>query len=386
VLQTTAIETLSVDDTYAWDIVPGTDGFRRITLFDEVDTRSRSVREIARRAWSALNEVRPEVVIVSGWSLKEALIALHWCAEFRAPAVLMSETTEWDDVRLPWKEWVKSRMVRLCSAGLVGGAPHVEYLTALGMDHDRIFVGYDIVDNNYFAAKAQEVRNRRADFRKQYGLPDRYFLASARFVRKKNLRRLIQAYGHYRRLAGADQSGKQSAINLPWDLVLMGDGPFRPELCQLISDLGLQHSVLLPGFRQYVDLPAYYGLASAFIHASTTEQWGLVVNEAMASDLPVLVSDRCGCARDLVREGVNGFTFDPYNVQQMAELMLRMANGATGEIALKKMGDASHEIIRPWGPERFAQGLQAAVETALQHPRPQIELLDRVLLRGLIYK
>ena len=50
-----------------------------------------------------------------------------------------------------------------------------------------------------------------------------------------------------------------------------------------------------------------------------------MVNEAMASGLPVLVSNRCGCAQDLVQEGVNGFTFDPYNVEQLAQLMLKIS-------------------------------------------------------------
>src|SRR5207244_4064698 len=102
----------------------------------------------------------------------------------------------------------------------------------------------------------------------------------------KNLPRLLEAFAGYRRLAG----------DAAWELVLLGDGPLRPELVALLKDLELDGHVLLPGFKQYDELPAYYGLAGAFIHASTTEQWGLVVNEAMASGLPVLVSDRCGCA------------------------------------------------------------------------------------------
>jgi glycosyltransferase involved in cell wall biosynthesis len=142
--------------------------------------------------------------------------------------------------------------------------------------------------------------------------------------------------------------------------------------------------VLLPGFKQYPDLPAYYGLASAFIHASTTEQWGLVVNEAMASGLPVLVSNRCGCAQDLVREGVNGFTFDPYNVEEMANVMLRLTE--TPKHRLTEMGDASRQLISAWGPERFARGLHDAAETALKNPPPIATVYDRLLLMALIYK
>jgi glycosyltransferase involved in cell wall biosynthesis len=165
--------------------------------------------------------------------------------------------------------------------------------------------------------------------------------------------------------------------------VLLGDGPLRSALNSQLSTLNLHGHVLLPGFKQYPELPAYYGLASAFIHASTTEQWGLVVNEAMASGLPVLVSDRCGCAPDLVQEGVNGFTFDPYNVEQLAQLMLRLS---TLNSQLSTMATASRLIIADWGTERFASGLQQAVETALRMPRPRSTWIDRLLLTALAHR
>ena len=123
---------------------------------------------------------------------------------------------------------------------------------------------------------------------------------------------------------------------------------------------------MLAGFRQYDELPAWYGLASAFVHASTTEQWGLVVNEAMASGLPVLVSNRCGCAPDLVEDGVNGFTFDPYDVEALAGLMQRVA--AMTDERRAAMGRAGQRIIAEWGPERFAEGLMQAVEARMRRP------------------
>jgi glycosyltransferase involved in cell wall biosynthesis len=128
-------------------------------------------------------------------------------------------------------------------------------------------------------------------------------------------------------------------------------------------------------------LPAYYGLANAFIHASTTEQWGLVVNEAMASGLPVLVSNRCGCATDLVQEGVNGFTFDPHNVEQLAQLMLKIS--ACQDVRMSAFGDASRTIISKWGPERFALGLQGAVRQALAVGPKRAGITDRLVLRAL---
>jgi glycosyltransferase involved in cell wall biosynthesis len=166
--------------------------------------------------------------------------------------------------------------------------------------------------------------------------------------------------------------------------VLLGDGPLKSDLCHLISDLRLQHCVLLPGFKQYDELPVYYGHASAFIHASTTEQWGLVVNEAMASGLPVLVSSRCGCAQDLVKNGVNGFTFDPCNVEEMAQLMIQIS--AFKPFRLSAFGAASSEIIANWGPERFAEGMSAAVKIAMSTPPYKAGILDRLLLKLLAIK
>ena len=87
----------------------------------------------------------------------------------------------------------------------------------------------------------------------------------------------------------------------------------------------------MPGFKQYHDLPAYYGLAGAFVHTSTVEQWGLVVNEAMAAGLPVLVSRNCGCAADLVQDGVNGFAFDPLDGDRMAALLTKVAGLSADE-------------------------------------------------------
>ena len=155
--------------------------------------------------------------------------------------VVMSESSRQDEPRTWWKETFKRRIVGLYSAALVGGQRHVEYLAKLGMPRERVFTGYDVVDNEYFRHKAEEVRSQRSEVRQKCALPESYFLASARFIEKKNLSALIQAYAEYRR--------RSSAANVPWDLVVLGDGPLKADLCHLISDLRLNEHVHLPGFR-----------------------------------------------------------------------------------------------------------------------------------------
>lgn len=378
-LRVTAVEFSNVDPTYAWDPVVGREGFERVLLFQGEAVESQPASRILEAVDKVLNRLRPVAVAVPGWYERCSLAALRWCSRHHVPAILMSDTTAWDAERKPWRELAKKGVVKLCAAGLVAGTCHAEYLRQLGMQRDRITLGYDVVDNEYFARKVEEIKKQKAETRNEYGLPERYFLASARFVAKKNLPFLIRAYARYRQLAAKAARGTQKTEI--WNLVLLGDGPLKAALASQRSTLNLHGHVLLPGFKQYDELPVYYGLASAFVHASTTEQWGLVVNEAMASGLPVLVSNRCGCALDLVQEGVNGYTFDPCDAEQLAELMLRIS---ARNFPLSGFGLTSREIIAEWGPERFAHGLQQAVDVAFKTKIPRAGLVDRLLLRLLL--
>jgi glycosyltransferase involved in cell wall biosynthesis len=370
-LRVAALEFFAESADYAWDKVVQSGAFERVTLFPETDRGVGTVSEFKRRLAEAFAKVRPLAVAVPGWSECGALAALGWCQRHAVPAVVMSESTAGDEPRRWWREAVKRRLISWFSAGLVGGRLHADYLARLGMPADRIFQGYDAVDNEYFRTRADQARQRAAEVRQRLGLPERFFLASARFIEKKNLPNLMAAYAEYRESAGV----------AAWKLVLLGDGPLRAEIEARIAALALKDDVCLPGFKQYGELPEYYALAGAFVHASSSEQWGLVVNEAMAAGLPILVSERCGCAADLVEPGRNGFTFDPGNVGQIADLMQRVAGpGADPEA----MGRASREIIARWSVGNFAVNLERAVNAALSSPAPVAGPAGALLLRVLM--
>lgn len=371
-----AIEEVARSSEYAWDVLTDTnESFRRVTLIqnDELPIR-RPAEEIARRIREVLSNHLPTTIAVPGWSDPAALAALGWGLDNGVPCIVMSESTAFDEPRSIWKEWLKSRVVRLCAAGLAGGTPHAEYLHALGLPHSRSFTGYDAVDNDYFSFGAKIAREDQASERARLGVPEFYFLASARFVEQKNLPMLLKGFAAYY------HSGGENA----WKLVLLGDGPFRAELEELRRSLDLTDAVVIPGFKQYDVLPAYYGLAGAFVHASTREPWGLVVNEAMAAGLPVVVSNRCGCARDLIVNGKNGFVFNPFNPVELSEMMRRIA--AASPEFLAALGAASQRIIETWSPAHFAENLLLAAEAAITLPQRRASAMDRLLLKGLIWQ
>lgn len=336
------------------------------TLLPNVHRTAASPNAILRAVHEALDEYKPEAVAIPGWSDQGGLAALDWCARRDIPVILMSESQAHDEPRRWAKETVKRRIVRLCSGALVGGTPHKNYLAALGMPADHIFLGYDVVDNEYFARGADAARQAGESLRRSLSLPNRYFLASKRFIPKKNLIRLVEAYARFRRRASA-----------PWDLVILGNGPLEQEVRRTIASLDVSEHVHLPGFKQYHEMPNYYGLASAFIHASTTEQWGLVVNEAMAAGLPVLVSKRCGCAADLVHDGINGLLLEPENVNSIADAMLQTAEHPD----LPSMGAASRHVIAAWTPATFGENLQRAVRVGDDSRRRHLSIRDSMMLR-----
>jgi len=356
---------------YGWHAAAAIAGFRRTVLIEQGTRQGMDRDLLAARLHAVLSTFRPEVVAIPGWSFVEAILALRWCVRNRVPVILMSESQEIDTTRNRLKEWLKGRCLALCPAALVGGRSHRAYLLRLGMPADRVVLGYDAVDNAHFARGVAAARADASGMRRTLSLPDHFFLASNRFISKKNLPLLLRAFACYRK----------ACRRTPWDLVLLGDGPLRAEIESLIAGLDLDGSVRLPGFRQYDELPAYYGLAEAFVHASTTEPWGLVVNEAMASGLPVVVSNRCGCAVDLVSHGENGFQFDPTDEAELARCLGDVAEDDDRRTA---MGRASRERIRQWGPERFAHGLHEAAECARRAGPPRRGPIDDLILRTLI--
>lgn len=353
-----AVQVVAKSTEYLWETSSNPSSLKIETL------GSQAIEEVLER-------VRPILVAIPGWSSRTAMAACRWCVGRRIPVIIMADSTRIDAPRKFHTEFVKSRYVRLASAALVAGSRHQAYLAELGMPVESIVQGYDVVDNAHFLNGASEARRNAATIREHLGLPSRYFLASNRFVEKKNLFRLLEAYADYRLKVGSGA----------WSLVLLGDGPLRQKLLDRIAELGINPHVKLPGFVQYGDLPKYYGLASAFVHASTVEQWGLVVNEAMASGLPVVVSERCGCAPDLVFNARNGWTFDPFDVKQLAQCMARLTQLPESECTA--MGRASQQIISNWDVDRFATGLHAASEIAFRTEQKRMSTFDRLAIHAM---
>lgn len=319
------------------------------SLFPEADWRNMSQARLAWALWRKLQELRPSSVMVPGWYTLPALAAALWARLHGKRSIVMSETTEADYSRAWWKESVKRFLIGLLfDYGIAGGKPHVRYLAGLGFAPNRIARYYDVVDNRFYRERASHAR-QSPDAWRDSGLPENYFLYVGRLAPEKNVDGLVRAYSQYRNSGGT------------WSLVLVGDGPERATLENLTAGLNVGDSVKFAGFKSTKESTAYYAFAGCFVLASTREPWGLVVNEAMASGLPVIVSSRCGCAEDLVEQGSNGYLFDPANID---DLSLRMwAIGEMSPASRSLMGRKSSEIIAGYSPRQWADEVARLVNS-----------------------
>jgi 1,2-diacylglycerol 3-alpha-glucosyltransferase len=301
-----------------------------------------------------LDNLKPDVLVIPGWGFTVSHAALRWCQRHHKQTIVMSET-KWDDEpRQWWKEKLKYWLyIRKFDAALVGGKLHHDYLVKLGFSCDRIFTGYDAVDNDYFTKQAEIARENPLSVREKHPkIPTKpYFLVLTRLLKRKNVNSLVTAFCNYRQQIGS---------NSAWDLVICGSGEEENNIRQLINQLKLTNCIHLPGFIPYQALGDWYGLAGAFVHPALVEPWGLVVNEACAAGLPIICSQTVGSASELVQNGKNGFLFDPQSITDITNALIQIS-----EINIEtriQMGKFSQQIVANYSPENFATGIIQAID------------------------
>lgn len=357
---------------YQWKEVGSENVYGKVVTLNEAKNQETlSPYVTALKIYRILKREKVQVAFIPSYWPARAFAVLLAAKIAGIRCVMMNESHAGTERASGFAKWVKKRLIGLFNAGLVGGTPQVEYFEEMGMSRDRLFVGYDVVDNTYFSKQAAFAKANEKELRIHLGLPNQYILNLGRMVEKKNLSLLIEAYA---KLVNdplfSTNTTKQPA------LVLIGSGKEEEKLRSLALILGLKVSNLISGeipegnrtvffggFRDIDENAIFFSLATMFVLPSSYEEWGLVVNEAMASGQPVLVSSNAGCARDLVKDEENGFHFPPDNAELLKEKMLDILRD---ERLRNRMGDNSVKMIQQWGCDLFASNASNAVLAALQ--------------------
>lgn len=252
---------------------------------------------------------RPHVII-SGEFGPRSLAALVVARLLCVPLVLWSEEIAETAAAITGLQRLLRRiLLPRAAAFLVWGQPALKYLRSQGIAEARLFACAQAVDNEHWRRLAGAV-DRGAE-RSRAGVRGRVFLAVGRFVERKGFASLLSAWSRL--------PADQRRLNT---LVLVGDGPERARLQGLAAGI-TGADIRFLGRREGSELAACYALADVFVFPSLVDVWGLVVNEAMASGLPVLGSCFAGASQQLLYGTDAGEVFDPTHLDDFARLLER---------------------------------------------------------------
>jgi len=310
---------------------------------------------INRGLWPALNRRNPGVIICGGYNYIASWEALLWARRRKMEFVLWSESNGHDArAGRPWVESLKAYFLRKCDGFVVPGKASREYLKMFGVSERNIVSAPNAVDNIFFATQAQVARTDAAAFRAKLKLPSRFILFVGRLVAEKGVFNLLEAYAKL-----------ESSVRCEVGLVFAGDGISKEELRRQAGQIS-PGIVCFPGFAQREDLAGLYALADHLVLPTHSDPWGLVVNEAMACGLPIIVSDVAGCSLDLVKDGWNGYIVPPGDSGKLSVAI----NSLIRQPELReRMSARSAEWIQNYSPDACANGLAAAAIGAGKGPQ-----------------
>lgn len=334
-----AIEVATTSLDYAWEPSGNVAGARKLTLFP-----GRSFDSISsfRRFLALLRATRRcnAVCIGLSYGLPDTIL-LSWALRLLGKQVIVFSESKFDDTRRSiWLETFKSIVLGCYTAAVVGGRRHADYFRFLGFRRRPVVPGYDVVGTD-------RIRRQAGDVLAPAGKPfaERPFLFVGRFVDKKNLLTLVRGYAQY--AAAAGEGARR--------LVLVGSGGEEPAMRRLAQELGVAGHIDFPGFLGAEAVSRALADALALVLVSVEEQWGLVVNEALAVGLPAIVSNEVGSRDLLVRNLVNGFVVESNSPESLARAMTQL--GAE-QAAWAAMVAKSHERAWMGDADRLADALE----------------------------
>ena len=292
---------------------------------------------------------KADAVVLTGYDCPSYWFALLYAKVFRKKVVFWNGSTlESSQNRSFGVSTMRRLFIKSADAYLAYGSQAKEFLIHYGAKPHKISVGCNTVDIDYFLRESSCLAKRKEDIKEKNGYPAKVILFSGQLIPRKNLDILLEVFAEIAK----DDIG----------LVILGEGPLKNKYTQWCRENKV-NNVFFEDFKQIEDLPKYYAAADIFVMPSFKEVWGLVVNEAMACGLPVICSNKAGVAKDLVKDDVNGYTFNPENPCDLKDKLMRLLNDPKKS---EQMGKQSLQIIKDRTPEKYTDNLLKAVELTFE--------------------
>lgn len=305
----------------------------------------------SRQLVPMLDAANPDALMVVGWNYDSHLRAMR-SFRGRCPLLFRGDSTLLDETPGPRRlarrlalRWI----YRNVDVALFTGASNRHYFEAHGVRGDRLAWMPHTVDNERFRDADGAFEREAARWRAELGISSEamVYLFAGKLESKKAPDLLLRAF---------------ESCDATSHLIFAGSGPLEASLRTAARDRANVHFI---GFQNQSKMPVVYRLADVFILPSRGpgETWGLAVNEAMASDRPVIVSDRVGCAADLVIPEKTGFTFPSEDGGALSSAMQTAANRRADLLAMRR---ESRKLIARWSMDVASESIENAVRRVLQ--------------------
>ena len=301
----------------------------------------------ARAIIAEIDKFRPDVLVVPGYNDPAYIIAMVWAKIKGIALISTADSTEFDHPRSWYKEFAKRLILKLPDRFMCYGSRSKRYLNLLGISNEKIFIRVQATDNKLYRQwfkSFKENRDKNVESAKPHN-----FIFVGRLLKSKRVDAILDAYA---------LCLERNPETKNWGVLVLGDGEEGVPLQQHARALGIADHIRFEGGVSWSKVPAYYAHANVFIFPSESETWGLVINEAMLCELPIIASELCGATPDLVEEGVTGFSFSPNNPRQLADLMMKFISK---EVDSRSMGQAAFNKISYFSAETAAAQMLTAI-------------------------
>lgn len=343
-IQLNAVELFGKGSPYAFDSVNNAHQWWEC-LHPEKGAADIVKEELKKAVFSKLDELNPDVVIAPSIVFFAGALGIAWAKKQKRKFVMFDDARPAQVKRNAVVQWVKNLITSRADALWLPTKSYDKDYATFKQQGVHFFYGFACIDNKLFNAG----RSIKA--------PAKTIICVARLVPIKNLDGLLSVWQVI------------EAQNTGYRLLIVGNGPEEETLKQQKQTMNLQ-TVTFTDAVGNDELPAYFGGAEAFVLPSFSETWGLVVNEAMAAGLPVLLSRTVNAANDLLDEGINGFGFDAFDNNDIAQVLLRYIR--LNDDAKKRMSERSLTIIDGMSYDKMGQQLTQALQliTAGAYKKP----------------
>lgn len=227
------------------------------------------------------------------------------------------------------------------------GTRNREYYKYIGVADNKLFLVPFSVNNDFFISTVEDVKNNKIEIKNKFNLNNNNLniIYASKLMKRKNPIDLLKAY----------EIVKKKFENV--NLIFVGTGEEEENLKNYVEKNRIK-DVFFLGFLNQSELPEIFAVSDIFVLPAINEPWGLIINEAMCAGLPIIVSDVVGAVPDLLKEGINGYSFVAGDIEQLADKLYLILSDDNLRIL---MGEKSREIISKWSYNECIKGIKQAL-------------------------